>query len=212
MVRRMQRTILLIEADASLRWLIALGIRQHDLGVIEAHLPLDVSTLAVPQPDLLVLDVDNGIHCDWSLVEEAQHHPLFTNVPIVVLSWEPAPSVSPISSSVQQAVTTTPAQVTYLLKPFDARVLYATIEQLLSMQAIQEAALAARTEEALLAAYSAHASTSIWPVVTAAGLLLAFIGMMLNIVLIIPGCAVMVTALLLWTLGTQPEQRAISAG
>jgi CheY-like chemotaxis protein len=194
-------TILLLEADALLRRMIALGLRQQEICVIEACSPHDVAALDLQRPDLLILDVDMDICSDWSLVEEARAHPQFADVPIVALSWEPA--------SVQESAMLSRLQVAHHTKPFDARVLHTTVEQLLRAQAMKEAALTARAEEALLASYSAHMAPSIWPLVTAAGLLLAFIGMMLNVFFILVGCAIIGIALLLWTL-TPPSHTTAS--
>lgn len=203
MAQGKQRTILLIEADASLRWLIALGLKQQEMRVTEASSPSALSTLNVESPDLLIIDIDNGIRADWSLVAEARLHPRFADTPIVVLSWDAAPVLVPASPSIEQ--------VTWLNKPFDARVLHASIDQLLHERATQEAVLTAQAEEALLSAYSTHTPPSIWPVVTAAGVLLALIGMMVSIVLVILGAVIMLIALLLWTLGTpQTRQHAFA--
>lgn len=203
MVQEKQRTILLIEADASLRWLIALGLKQQEIRVIEASSPAAISTLDIAAPDLLIIDIDNGIRADWELVAEARLHPRFADAPIVVLSWEPAPVLVPTSAALEQ--------VAWLNKPFDARILHASVGQLLYERATQEAALTAKAEEALLAAYSTHTPPSIWPVVTAAGVLLALIGMMVSVLLVISGATIMLVALLLWTLGTpRSQQRAFA--
>lgn len=199
MAQGKQYNILLIEADTSLRWVISLGLRQHDMHVIEARSPREVAALETQRPDLLILDIDTGTRSDWSLVEAAYSHPQFTDVPIVVLSWESVPA--------QKTSTLTRLQVAYHAKPFDARALYTIIEQLLYAQTEKEIALAAQAEELLLASYMAHTPASIWPVITAAGLLLALIGMMLNIFFIILGCIIILASLLLWTLGTPTIQR-----
>ncbi len=203
MAQGKQRTILLIEADASLRWLITLGLKQQEMRVVEASSPVAISALDIASPDLLIIDIDNGIRDDWSLVAEARLHPRFAETPIIVLSWDAVPVLVPASAPMEQ--------VTWLNKPFDARVLHASIGQLLRERAMQEAALTAKAEEALLAAYSIHTPPSIWPVVTAAGVLLALIGMMVSILLVVSGVTIMLVALLLWTLGTpQPQQRALA--
>ncbi len=197
-------TVLLIEAEASLRRLITLGLQQHGMHVIEASSPTSVACLDVPELDMLVLDVDRGVHSDWSLVEAAQRYPHFTEVPTIVLSWE---CLIPAHLHTATLSTTTAlAQMMCLTKPFDARVLHATVEHLLTTRAASEAAAAARAEEVLLAAYSTQAAPSIWPIVTAAGVLLVFIGMMLQIAVTVAGILIVMVALLLWTLGTKPEQ------
>ena len=203
MAQGKQRTILLIEADTSLRWLITLGLKQQEMHVIEASSPAAISALDIAPPDLLIVDIDNGIRADWSLVAEARLHPRFAETPIIALSWDAVPVLVPASSAMEQ--------VTWLNKPFDARVLHASIGQLLREQAAQEAALTAKAEEALLASYTRQAPPSIWPVVTAAGVLLALIGMMVSILLVVSGATIMLIALLLWTLGTpQPQRRALA--
>ncbi len=203
MAQGQQPTILLIESDTALRWVIALGLRQQEMCVIDARTPLEVAERALPQPDLLIIDVDTGIRSNWSLIEVVRAHPPFANVPIVVLSWEHAPVHVPLASDKEHSLAAA-TQMVYLPKPFDARVLQATIQHLLNAQAAQEAARIAKAEEALLATYTAtHAPASIWPVMTAAGLLLAFIGMLLNVFFIIVGLLIVVLSVLLWTLGTQ---------
>ncbi len=203
MAQGQQHTILLIEADAALRWIITLGLRQHEMRVVDAQSPLEIAARDLPQPELLILDVDMGTQSNWSLIEAARAYPLFAHIPIVVLSWENAPVIAAPMGN-REHVPTSAAQILYLSKPFDARVLQSTITQLLKAQVAQEEARIAKAEEALLATYTAtHAPASIWPVVTAAGLLLACIGMMLNVFFIVVGLLIVVLALLLWTLGTQ---------
>jgi CheY-like chemotaxis protein len=195
-------TILLIEADASLRRLITLGLQQHGMYVIEASSAASVASLNIQELDMLVLDVDRGVYSDWSLVEAARQYPHFTDVPAVVLSWECL-----IPSHLHTATlspTLEPEQIICLTKPFDARILYATVEQLLTARAAREAVAVARAEAVLLAAYSAQAAPSIWPMITAAGVLLVFIGMMLQIAVTVAGILLVMVALLLWTLGTKP--------
>jgi DNA-binding response OmpR family regulator len=195
-------TILLLEADASLRRLIALGLLHRSVHVIEVSSAEHVSSLGIQSLDLLILDIDGGLHSDWSLVEAAQSHPYFTDVPAIVLSWDCL--VPSNSAMLTRTSATTLTQVTCLTKPFDARTLYATIEQILAARAAREAAAVAKAEEMLLATYSAQASPSIWPIITAAGVLLTFIGMMLQIAVTIVGLLIVIIALLLWTLGTKP--------
>jgi DNA-binding response OmpR family regulator len=195
-------TILLLEADASLRRLIALGLQHRGVHVIEVSSAEHVSSLGIQSLDLLILDIDGGLHSDWSLVEAAQSHPYFTDVPAIVLSWDCL--VPSNSAMLTRTSATTLTQVTCLTKPFDARTLYATIEQILAARAAREAAAVAKAEEMLLATYSAQASPSIWPIITAAGVLLTFIGMMLQIAVTIVGLLIVIIALLLWTLGTKP--------
>ncbi len=203
MLQGKKPTVLLIEADASLRRLITLGLQQHNIHVIEISSPTSVASLDVPELDMLVLDIDTGVRSDWSLIEAAEQHPHFIDVPTVILSWEcllPAPL-----HAASLSATTTAGQMTCLTKPFDARVLHATIEQFLAIRAAREAAAIAKAEEVLLASYSAQTAPSIWPIITAAGVLLVFIGMMLQIAITVAGILIVMIALLLWTLGTKSE-------
>ncbi len=197
--------ILLVEADDALRRLIVLGLQNRDMHVIEASAAEQVPTLNVEHLDMLVLDVDAGINGDWSVLEAAQSHPLFSTLPIVVLCWEDR---LPVSTSKRTPATTlvSSSQVIYLAKPFDARLLHGTIDQLLAAQAAEKQVREARAEQLLLADYNTtHATSSPWPVVTAVGLLLAVIGFMLQIILAAIGIIVVIAALLLWTLGGKSE-------
>jgi CheY-like chemotaxis protein len=198
-------TILLIEADTSLRRLIALGLQHRGLRVIETGSPANLPDCDGQQVDLLVLDIDSGTKRNWSFLEMARLHPDLSTLPIVVLAWEG--ELIPASHPQAPAATATTEQVVCLAKPFDARILHETINRLLAARAAQEAARRARAEAILLASYAEQSAPSIWPVVTAAGLLLAVVGLMLQIALVIPGILIVIVALLLWTLDTKPRAR-----
>ena len=203
-------TVLLIEADTSLRRLIALGLEYRGMNVIEAS---TLTTLEAQRPDLLVIDVDENTGSDWSLLEVAQAHPYLSTLPVVVLTWE-CPVVVGVAGEERG-----PRQgdTTCLSKPFDARALYATIEELLASdsagraeweaQVTQEAG---RRQEALLATRAASAAPSIWPLVTAAGLLLAFIGLMGFFAITAVGLCIVLVSLLWWTLGTGGKKEAVA--
>ncbi|HZR43136.1 MAG TPA: hypothetical protein VFB12_23660 [Ktedonobacteraceae bacterium] len=199
-------TILLIEADTSLRRLISLGLRHRGVQVIETGslttLPISDNQL---QPDLLVLDVDSGVRSNWELLEAVQAHPTLSSLPVVILAWEPdsANAMSPVK-------TTTQYEMTCLTKPFDARALHKTVEQLLSARAARKAAMEARAEAILLASYTSHTAPSIWPFITAAGLLLAVIGMLFQLAITVIGILIVIIALLCWTLGTKPESGEVA--
>jgi len=188
--------------------LIAVGLQHSGLQVVEAcslsYVPISAQSI-----DLLVLDIDHGMANDWSLLEKIQSHPQLALLPIVVLAWDhPGIASSAISASptaFTSAVVSNSSQVILLNKPFDARNLYHTIQQLLASRAAQKAAMEALAEARVLAMYSQHAAPSIWPVVTAAGMLLAVIGMLFHIAIAITGMLIVVAALLLWTLRTKPE-------
>lgn len=196
-------TVLLIEADASLRRLIALGLQHSDIDVVEAcSLP---HALSIESADLLIVDVDSGVHSDWSLLTNIQKSPVCAAVPTIVLAWE---QFSVLHTS---SIETQP-QVVCLTKPFDARVMQESIQQLLAVRAAEEAALLAQAEAVILATYKTQAPPSIWPIITAIGLLIAFIGMLLQIAVTVLGILIVIVALLWWTLGTKPAQRAVALG
>jgi CheY-like chemotaxis protein len=206
-------TVLLIEADPSLRRLIALGLQHHGMHVIEGC-SLSLAPIATQSIDLLVLDIDHDMASDWSLLENIQSNADLASLPIVVLTWDhldtPSPTTLSSSTSISSMIASTCSQVILLDKPFDARALHRTVHHLLTSRATQKAATEALAEAKLLALYSQHAAPSIWPVITAAGLLLAVIGLLFHVIIAITGVLVVVVALLLWTLGTKPEGASVT--
>jgi len=202
-----KHTVLLIEEDVSLRRLMALGLEYRGMRVVEdvldksaLYCPGDFSTLEGQRADLLVLDVDGGISRDWSLLAQATSHPYLSTLPVVVLAWE---------ESLPESISNRHSNITCLTKPFDARMLYATIEQLLAESAAHEVSATPREQEVFLATYGAAPAPTIWPLVTAAGLLLACVGLLGSIAITIVGLLVFMTALLTWTLGTNPGRTSI---
>jgi DNA-binding NtrC family response regulator len=186
-------TVLLIEADKSLRRLIALGLQYRGIHVIEANSPMNLPVLETRQPGLVVLDIDGEAGSDHSLLAAAQEHPYLSSLPIVLLAWDCL-----VPAGVRQDRSQT--QVTCLTKPFDARTLHTTIEQILA-------------QEMLPAAHATHsviAAPSIWPLITAVGLLLAFIGLMTQIAVSGVGLLIVMIALLWWTLGTKSEREQLA--
>jgi DNA-binding response OmpR family regulator len=207
MEQDLKPTVLLVEEDYSLRRLIALGLRHRGMKVIEADAAEALSRSDAQTPSVLVLDVDRGIQCDWSLLTSAQSSPDLIALPVVVLTWdnsvtagEPAPPIA----------TATSSQVICVEKPFDARVLHEKIDALLAAKACADAAKEAEREALLLASYSQRPVSSIWPMVTAAGLLIAVIGLMFQFAIAAVGMIIVAVALLLWTLGTGSETRQIA--
>jgi len=193
-------TILLIEADASLRRLMVLGLQYRGMSIVEAHSPNSLPLVEVEQLSLLVLDVDGGVKSDWSLLPAIRAYPLLKHLPMIVLAWDyTVPMFAPqhVPSADRLA---TPA-ITYLAKPFDARALYATIDQLLLSQDVP-AVQGGQEVAQLPVKYIASTAPSMYPMITAAGLLLAFIGLMGVFVLTFLGLAVVLVSLLAWTLGT----------
>jgi CheY-like chemotaxis protein len=214
-------TILVIEADPSLQRLITLGLQQSGMEVIAARSLETLPTLDTRLPDLLVMDVDASRTRDWSLLEKVRTSPMFATLPTVVLTWDVAlmEMSTLVAASVSPAAPTNSSpqsfdsQLAFLDKPFDARALQRTIKQLLHKRAAQQAAQIARAEAAVLATYySRHTSPSVWPLVTAAGLLLAVIGLLFQLALTLVGGLIVVVALLLWTMGARPEATPAVAG
>lgn len=180
-------TVLLIEPDESLRRLIVLGLQQRGLRVVDASSFQALAEQATVTPDLLVVDLDNGSRTDTSLLSTISQHPYLSTLPMVVLAWEPPAGTS----------ATFPLR-DCLAKPFDARALHATIENLLvtSTVNVPVAAHQARISSVSLA--------SLCPLLTAVGLLLTVIGLMLQMLVAGAGLLVMLVALLWWTLGKRP--------
>jgi DNA-binding NtrC family response regulator len=188
-------TVLLIEADTSLRRLIALGLQNRDMTVIEVEELSEANVIETP--DLLIIDIDSGVRSDLSLLTAAQTIPTLAATPTLVLAWERLPIINTSS------VATTSTQLTSLIKPFDARKMHQSIDSLLMARATREAAQLAQAEAALLATYKTKTPPTIWPFITAIGLLIAFIGMLLQVAVIVFGLLIVLVALLLWTLGTK---------
>src|SRR5579859_343753 len=209
-------TVLLIEADPSLRRLIMLGLSHSGARVIEASSVQEISDLDAQTLDLLIVDVDQGVKSDWLQLSTLREQTQFATLPIVALSWEsPAEdktslpttlfsSLPFLSSRRGSASCLSVGDLTYLSKPFDARALHATIAKLLTERAAQKAAQLALVEAQVLASYEQRAAPSIWPMITAVGLLLIVTGLLLQFIVAIVGVVLVLISLLLWTLGTKP--------
>jgi DNA-binding NtrC family response regulator len=195
MLQGTRHTVLLIEADRSLRRLIALGLQHRGMHVIEASSTRNLTIFEAQKPGLVVLDIDGEAGSDHALLSTTRAHPYLSTLPMVILSWD-----SLVSTSNHQNATQT--QITWLTKPFDARTLHATIEQILGTSTEKSST---SKQGALLAAHSAAPTPSIWPLITAVGLLLSFIGLMTQITISMSGLLIVIIALLWWTLGTKPE-------
>ena len=203
-------TVLLIEADTSLRRLIALGLEYRGMHVIEASSARNLPTVGTKKPDLLILDVDGARGSDWTLIEAAQAHPYLSTLPMVVLTWECPVAVGETSEE-QNSLQ---GHTTCLTKPFDARALHTTIEALLVADSTNStdstAQETARKQDILLITQQATAAPSIWPLMTAAGLLLAFIGLMGVLAITALGLCIVLVSLLWWTLGTGGKKQAVA--
>ncbi|GAC1362449.1 MAG: hypothetical protein NVS2B12_21050 [Ktedonobacteraceae bacterium] len=191
-------TVLVFETDPSLRRLITLGLMHHGLHVIEADSLVAIEALDTRTVDVLVLDVDDAATCDWNLLETIQDQPRFASTAAVVLAWE-----APLTGSSALALSTR-TETTFVPKPFDARALHLSIDKLISARLAEQKAREAQIEAVLLASYSSHTASSAWPLMTAAGLFLLVVGLLLQVVLAIVGGLIVVAALLLWTLGGPP--------
>src|SRR5258708_30264251 len=77
-------TVLLIEADKSLRRLIALGLQYRGIHVIEANSPMNFPVLETQQPGLVGLDIDVEAGSDHSLLAVAQEHLYLSSFHIVL--------------------------------------------------------------------------------------------------------------------------------
>lgn len=185
--------VLLIEADPSLKRLIALGLQNRGVQVVSVPSSAELSPVDLSPFDLLVLDIDRGSKSDWTALTAVSVHTGLARLPIIALSWE--------------AQKHQPAGVVALNKPFDARLLHYTIDHLLVSGVSQSAEVEAAEEKALLAAYHTQTSPSLLPLLTAAGLLIAVIGMLLQFAIAAVGFLVVIAALLLWTLGARSRSQ-----
>lgn len=198
------QTILLVEANVSLRRMIALSLRYHGLRVIEAGTAHDLPDLHVP-PALVLLDIDSETGSESGALADIERHPLLSALPVVVLSWDAA---LPAASDRQDDVT--PAEHhAYMAKPFDARALHTIIESLLLPgNAARDPRLAVNLPAGRSASTTAP---SLCPILAAAGLMLALIGFMMQLVVTACGVLIIVVALLWWTLGPRPEALAVAS-
>jgi CheY-like chemotaxis protein len=206
-------TVLLIEADPSLRRLIMLGLCHSGTRVIAASSVQELPALDAHTLDLLVVDVDQGVKSDWSLLSRLREQAHLATLPVIALSWEcPAEDKVSLPTSLFSSLPFRSSRrgnlpvgdLTYLPKPFDARVLHHAIARSLAERAAQQAAQLALVEAQVLASYEQHAAPSIWPLVTAAGLLLIVTGLLLQFLIALVGVLLVLISLLLWTLGTKP--------
>jgi DNA-binding response OmpR family regulator len=203
MQRATRHSVLLVEANPSLRRMIALGLQHRGLHTIEANAPASFPLSPSVMPDLIVLDIDGETANGQTLLAQAEAHPALSTLPIVVLTWE---NYFPQEMREGALHWSVPARV-YLTKPFDARALHNAIEQLLLD--VEESRVA-RKQENYLAARRAATAPSIWPLITAIGLLLAMIGLMLQIAVTAVGLLIVMTALLCWTLGPKREPEPLT--
>lgn len=193
-----RHSVLIVEANPSLRRMIALGLQYRGLRVIEADSPASFPESPAIVPDLMVIDIDGEAGNGQTLLAQAEAHPALAALPVVALAWEDhfAAEMSDGDTSYR------PSSRACLTKPFDARALHTAIDQLLLDSKETQAA---QKQANYLATRRTVSAPSIWPLVTAVGLLLAFTGLMLQIAVTAVGLLIVMTALLCWTLGTKRE-------
>lgn len=199
MQRATSSTILLIEPDDSLRRLIALGLLRRGMRVIEGNSLAALAEQPIVDPDLLVLDIDNGSCDDATLLASVQAHPYLATLPALVLAWD-------LPEAARRPATL--PLLDYLAKPFDARTLHATIENLLTTSA----AIAASPSRELVPASAATPVASfsgLSPLLTAGGLLLTVTGLLLQPLVACAGLLVVLLGLLWWALGRRPVRRVV---
>jgi CheY-like chemotaxis protein len=200
MLQERKHTVLLIEADKSLRRLITLGLQYRGMHVIEASSPTKIPALPSQLPDVVVLDIDGEVGSNYTLLSTFQSNPYFSAIPLVVLTWDCLLTGGNHHDGSQTSIMC-------LAKPFDARTLHTTIEQI---QDTRKESNSASRQELQLAKHSVTPSPSICPFITAAGLVLSLIGLMTQITISVLGLLVILIALLWWTLGTKTEHEPFS--
>jgi DNA-binding response OmpR family regulator len=184
--------------------MITLGLQHRGLHSIEAQAPASLPVSPAIAPELIVLDIDGEMADGQSLLAQIEAHPMLATLPVVILTWEN--NFSPAMRA-EETSGSAPARL-FLSKPFDARALHAAIDSLL--RDVEESK-AARRQATYLAASRTAVAPSIWPLVTAIGLLLAMIGLMLQLTVTAIGLLVVITALLCWTLGPTRKPEPLPA-
>jgi CheY-like chemotaxis protein len=196
------RQILVVEPDAALRRVMALGLRQRGAAVAEAASLGDAWETIATRPEVVVLDVGLGASSEWMLFRMLRSHRLLGDVPVVLLAWE-CPTAATLGDERVPAMC--------LAKPFDARALFDAVEQLHASPALPVAMVAGVAAPAALAtvAHSARVvmevpaehtpAPSVWPLMTAAGALLAMAGFLIHPVFVALGIVVVFAALLWWS-------------
>ncbi|HEX9055950.1 MAG TPA: hypothetical protein VF818_00320 [Ktedonobacterales bacterium] len=205
--------ILVIESDAALRRVMALGLRQRGFQVTEAGALGDAWERIATPPAAIVLDVGVGAGSEWMVVRSLRAHRHLARVPLVLLTWDcPIDAELPDRDGVRYVC---------LAKPFDARALYDAVESVVRPPAVTlahanpprvagtargagSAPMAARDGDADDLAHPASerapmAATSIWPMVTAAGATLLVVGFLIHPALVVTGIIVIIGAVVLWT-------------
>jgi CheY-like chemotaxis protein len=195
--------VLLIEPDAALRRVMAVGLRQRGLRVVEARSLGEAWERVAAPPAAIVLDVGLGPNSEWMLLRTLRTHRVLSQAPLAVLAWE-CPTAAALGEEC-------PSPQVCLTKPFDARALYVAVEGLLLAPSQVPAAVGSSVALAnqiptdpampmLVASPLARPSSapSVWPLVTAGGATLALTGFLIHVALVVVGVAVILAAVLLW--------------
>jgi CheY-like chemotaxis protein len=186
--------VLVIEADGALRRVIEVGLRQRGFEVVAVpSLGEAWESIRVP-PAVVVLDVGIGAGSEWGLLRMLRTHRLLGPAPLVLLAWE-------CPSSAAEVVGERGVRRVCLAKPFDARALYAAVEGLLAerVAGVPASQGTGSAEGALVGTLAGGAvGPSVWPLVTAAGAIVATTGFLVNVALVVAGLAIVFAALLWW--------------
>src|SRR6266851_9570155 len=105
MLQGTRHTVLLIEADKSLRRLMTLGLQYQGMRVIEASCLTNLPALESQLPDVVVLDIDGEAGSNHALLSTIQSHPYFSTIPLVILAWDCQVSIGSHQNSPQTCIT-----------------------------------------------------------------------------------------------------------
>ncbi len=196
--------VLLIEPDAALRRVMAVGLRRRGLRIVEARSLGEAWERVATPPAAIVLDVGLGPNSEWMLLRTLRAHRVLSQAPLAVLAWE-CPTAAALGEDC-------PPPHVCLTKPFDARALYIAVEDLLlapspvpaivgSSVTLSNNIPAERAAPVPAASPSARppSAPSVWPLVTAGGATLALAGFLIHIALVVVGITVILAAVLLWS-------------
>lgn len=195
--------VLVVEADAALRRVIAVGLRGRGLKVVEARALGDIWEHITTPPAAIVLDVGLGPTSEWMLLRALGGHRALRAAPLLLLAWDcPAVLDSP---PVERGDLR--REHICLTKPFDARALFAAVERLVAAPALLGAVAAASVGQPAQAALAAgseaehrHApGASIGPLVAAGAATLAVAGFLIQPALSMVGVVLLIAAVLWWS-------------
>lgn len=206
--RAAEGPVLVVEADAALRRVIALGLRGRGLDVVAARSLGDIWERVTAPPAAIVLDVGIGGTSEWVLLRALGGHHALRTAPLVLLAWESPAGLdsTPLEHSEQ------PGERVCLTKPFDARTLFAAVERLVAAPSPAIAMAAANTRQDMWESAPAGARTpkvagaSAWPLVAAGATTLAVAGFLIQPVLSVVGIVLLIAAVLWWSTTNTPAE------